>query len=185
VIADGAHVWGDRDRLGGRQNLLDNAVKFMGDQPRPRVEVGIRQDAGERVFFVRDNGVGIDVAFREKVFGLFEKLDPGSEAGWARARQAHRRAARGSGLDRAGADGRQHRLLHPRGRRQRSPWCSPREADDASLHREDRSTRLTGRMSRINLSLIHQNLGGKGAPREWPGSVRDKRHPCARRRRSS
>jgi len=81
VIADGLPtVWGDHDRLREVvQNLLDNAVKFTGDQPRPRVEIGTRQDAGERVFFVRDNGVGIDAAFREKVFGLFEKLDPDSE----------------------------------------------------------------------------------------------------------
>jgi PAS domain S-box-containing protein len=73
-------VWGDHDRLREvLQNLLDNAVKFMGDQAQPRVEIGKRSDAGEPVFFVRDNGVGVDPAFREKVFGLFEKLDPGSE----------------------------------------------------------------------------------------------------------
>jgi chemotaxis family two-component system sensor kinase Cph1 len=80
-IQDGLpSVWGDHDRLlEVVQNLLDNAVTFMGDQPRPRVEIGMRHDAGEPVFFVRDNGVGIDPAFREKVFGLFEKLDPDSE----------------------------------------------------------------------------------------------------------
>ncbi|HSD65535.1 MAG TPA: ATP-binding protein [Vicinamibacteria bacterium] len=73
-------VWGDRDRLREvLQNLIDNAVKFVGDAPRPRVEIGMRRDASERVFFVRDNGIGIDPVFREKVFGLFEKLDPGSE----------------------------------------------------------------------------------------------------------
>jgi two-component system, chemotaxis family, sensor kinase Cph1 len=81
AIADGLPtVWGDHDRLREVvQNLLDNAVKFMADQPRPRVEIGTRQDAGERVFFVRDNGVGVDAAFRERVFGLFEKLDRDSE----------------------------------------------------------------------------------------------------------
>jgi PAS domain S-box-containing protein len=81
AIEDGLPVvWGDRDRLVEvLQNLLDNAVKFAGNQPRPRVEIGMRQDEGERVFFVRDNGVGIDAAFREKVFGLFEKLDQDSE----------------------------------------------------------------------------------------------------------
>jgi chemotaxis family two-component system sensor kinase Cph1 len=73
-------VWGDRERLREvLQNLLDNAIKFMGDEPRPRVEIGMRRDAAERVFFVRDNGIGIDPVFREKVFGLFEKLDPDSE----------------------------------------------------------------------------------------------------------
>ena len=81
TIEDGLPpVWGDRDRLVEVvQNLLDNAVQFMGDEPRPRVEIGTRHSAGERVFFVRDNGVGIDAAFRERVFGLFEKLDQDSE----------------------------------------------------------------------------------------------------------
>jgi len=73
-------VWGDRARLlEVVQNLIDNAVKFMGDQERPLVEIGLRQDSPERVFFVSDNGVGIDPAFRDRVFGLFEKLDPDSE----------------------------------------------------------------------------------------------------------
>jgi signal transduction histidine kinase len=39
----------------------------------------MRRDSGERVFFVKDNGVGIDPAFHDRVFGLFEKLDPDSE----------------------------------------------------------------------------------------------------------
>jgi signal transduction histidine kinase len=51
----------------------------MGEQERPRVEIGMREQAGERVFFVRDNGIGIDPRFRDRVFGLFEKLDPDSE----------------------------------------------------------------------------------------------------------
>jgi signal transduction histidine kinase len=58
------------------QNLLENAVKFAGAQPQPRVEIGWRTDGGERVFYVRDNGAGIDAAHRERVFALFEKLDP-------------------------------------------------------------------------------------------------------------
>jgi PAS domain S-box-containing protein len=79
-IEDGPTVWGDRERLiEVVQNLLDNAVKFMGDEPHPRVAIGARTDGGEGVFFVRDNGVGIDPSFHEKVFGLFEKLDQDSE----------------------------------------------------------------------------------------------------------
>ena len=46
---------------------------------RPRIEFGLRQDGDERVFFVRDNGQGIEPRFLERVFGLFEKLDPGGE----------------------------------------------------------------------------------------------------------
>jgi chemotaxis family two-component system sensor kinase Cph1 len=73
-------VWGDRDRLREVvQNLLDNAVKFAGVGERPRVEIGVRDGDGERVFYVRDNGKGIDAAFRERVFGLFEKLERDGE----------------------------------------------------------------------------------------------------------
>ncbi len=71
-------VQGDRPRLlEVLQNLIENAVKFMGDQPRPRVEVGCLIDGAETVFFVRDNGVGIDRRYQEKIFGLFERLDAG------------------------------------------------------------------------------------------------------------
>jgi len=73
-------VWGDRARLlEVLQNLVDNAAKFMGGQPAPRIEIGVRGAGDERVLFVKDNGRGIEPRFRERVFGLFEKLDPGSE----------------------------------------------------------------------------------------------------------
>ncbi len=75
-------VSGDRLRLlEVLQNLIENATKFMGDQQAPRVEVGMRapEAAGvgqpEPVFYVRDNGIGIDPRYQEKVFGLFERLD--------------------------------------------------------------------------------------------------------------
>ncbi len=66
------------------QNLLDNAVKFMGEQAAPRIEIGVREgghprDAGQTVIFVRDNGIGIPPEYQEKVFGLFERLDIGIE----------------------------------------------------------------------------------------------------------
>lgn len=60
------------------QNLIDNAVKYLGDQTAPRVELGMEDVAGERVFFVRDNGLGIDPRHQRKVFGLFEKVNPKS-----------------------------------------------------------------------------------------------------------
>ena len=73
-------VRGDRQRLVEvLQNLLDNAAKFMGDQPEPRIEVGARRDHGQPVFFVRDNGRGIEPRYHEKVFGLFDRLDPTDE----------------------------------------------------------------------------------------------------------
>ena len=48
----------------------------MGVQAHPEIEIGHRKDDGEAVFFVRDNGVGIDPSQHEKIFGLFYRLDP-------------------------------------------------------------------------------------------------------------
>lgn len=61
------------------QNLIDNAARFMGEQSRPRVEVGCRLDGEEQVIFVRDNGIGIDPQFHDKVFRIFEKLDSAAD----------------------------------------------------------------------------------------------------------
>lgn len=61
------------------QNLIENAIKYMGEQSAPRVEIGVRQDGNEEVFFVRDNGIGIEPRFHEGIFGLFNKLDANSE----------------------------------------------------------------------------------------------------------
>ena len=80
LTAEPIILHGDRPRLVEVfQNLLDNAIKFMGDQPSPSVEIGTEQIGGSAVFFVRDNGVGIDPRHHAKLFGLFEKLDPHSE----------------------------------------------------------------------------------------------------------
>jgi len=71
---------GDRHRLAEIwQNLVENACKFMGDQKEPRVEIGVETRGAETVFFVRDNGIGIDPRYHAKVFNLFEKLDPRAE----------------------------------------------------------------------------------------------------------
>jgi len=71
---------GDRVRLVEVfQNLVDNAMKFMGEQAAPLVEIGAEQADGELALFVRDNGAGIDARHAGKLFGLFEKLDPKSE----------------------------------------------------------------------------------------------------------
>ncbi len=68
---------GDRPRLREVfQNLIDNAVKFMGDQPAPQVEIGVEERNGAPVLFVRDNGMGIDPRHQQRLFGLFEKLNP-------------------------------------------------------------------------------------------------------------
>ncbi|WP_049750136.1 PAS domain-containing sensor histidine kinase [Syntrophomonas wolfei] len=73
-------VQGDRRRIAEVvQNLLENAIKFMGDNERPRIEIGYFPGEGECVFFIKDNGIGIEAKYREKVFGLFDKLDQSTE----------------------------------------------------------------------------------------------------------
>jgi len=57
-------------------NLIENSVKFLGDEPRPRIRIGAETDGGMPVFFVQDNGIGIDPRYLERIFNLFEKLNP-------------------------------------------------------------------------------------------------------------
>jgi PAS domain S-box-containing protein len=73
------HVYADGPRLMEVwQNLIENAAKFMGDQPNPQIEIGQAGTSkdGLPIFFVRDNGIGIDPKFEDRIFGLFDKLDP-------------------------------------------------------------------------------------------------------------
>ena len=69
-------VWGDQVRLlEVFQNLIDNAVKFMGDEPDPRVEVSARLCDGMVLCSVRDNGIGIAPEYHKNIFGLFNRLN--------------------------------------------------------------------------------------------------------------
>lgn len=85
VARDMPIVFGDRRRLCEVwENLIGNAVKFVGTQPHPRVTVGVRHAGSpsperEWTFFIRDNGFGIDPHYHDRIFTLFEKLDPHSE----------------------------------------------------------------------------------------------------------
>ncbi len=73
-------TFGDRPRLlEVLQNLIDNAVKFMGEQKEPRVVVGSRRDGEAIVYYVRDNGAGIDPRYQKRVFDLFERFDQETE----------------------------------------------------------------------------------------------------------
>jgi signal transduction histidine kinase/ligand-binding sensor domain-containing protein len=73
-------VLGDRARLlEVLQNLIENAVKFMGEQAQPRVRIAaLRQGEGALVS-VEDNGRGVEARYVEKIFELFERLDTGTE----------------------------------------------------------------------------------------------------------
>jgi signal transduction histidine kinase len=69
-------VFGDRLRLlEVLQNLIDNAVKYMGDQAEPRVEIGWRRDGNETICYLCDNGIGIEPRYHDTIFGLFDQLD--------------------------------------------------------------------------------------------------------------
>lgn len=55
-------------------NLITNAIKFMGDQKEPRVEIGGSRQEGFVEFYVKDNGIGIDPQYQNLVFGVFQRL---------------------------------------------------------------------------------------------------------------
>ncbi|HLO31613.1 MAG TPA: PAS domain S-box protein [Anaerolineales bacterium] len=78
IDGDLPSVYGDRPRLVEvLQNLLDNAAKFVGDQSEPRIEIGRNgEEEGKHIFYVRDNGMGIAPEHYDRIFGLFNKLDP-------------------------------------------------------------------------------------------------------------
>jgi PAS domain S-box-containing protein len=55
-------------------NLIGNAFKFTRHRDRPVVEIGAREEAEENVYFVRDNGVGFDLRYSNRLFGVFQRL---------------------------------------------------------------------------------------------------------------
>ena len=64
-------------------NLIENSMKYMGSQAYLEIEIGQRIDGKDRIFFVRDNGIGIDPNQHDKVFELFYKVDKKSEGSGA------------------------------------------------------------------------------------------------------
>ncbi len=80
IAAGDQLLYGDRQRLREVfENLLDNAVKYLGSQPAPAITIGTRFETDEIVYYVQDNGVGVAPQYQEKIFDLFEKLDPAVE----------------------------------------------------------------------------------------------------------
>jgi PAS domain S-box-containing protein len=58
-------------------NLIDNAAKFGGNSPR--VEIGCKDVGKHWMVYVEDNGIGIEPQYHDKIFGLFDRLDPVAE----------------------------------------------------------------------------------------------------------
>ncbi|MCW5806678.1 MAG: response regulator [Deltaproteobacteria bacterium] len=75
VIPDELEDAADPNLLGiVLDNLLGNAWKFTGKRDVPRIELGATARDGARAYFVRDNGVGFDMAHADKLFGVFQRL---------------------------------------------------------------------------------------------------------------
>ncbi|GAC1396292.1 MAG: hypothetical protein NVSMB65_15450 [Chloroflexota bacterium] len=100
-IAEGLTATGDAPLLRAVvDNLLGNAWKFTSGRPTARITVGVRQDAGETIYFVRDDGAGFDMAYADKLFGAFQRLHtvrefPGTGIGLATVQRIiHRHGGR-------------------------------------------------------------------------------------------
>lgn len=100
-IASDLLVQGDRKLLRiALENLIGNAWKFTSKKEIARVEVGIQDDSGEKIYFIRDNGAGFDMIYKDKLFGVFQRLHittdyPGTGIGLATVqRMIHRHGGR-------------------------------------------------------------------------------------------
>ncbi len=79
IVADNLKAYGDASLLHiALQNLIDNAWKYTCKQPAARIELGMNKTADEDVYFIKDNGAGFDMAYKDKLFAAFHRLH-GSE----------------------------------------------------------------------------------------------------------
>ena len=75
IIEPGLYVHGDKILLGQMlDNLIGNAWKYAGRRGCARIELGREAGSGRRAFYLRDNGVGFDMAYVDKLFGAFQRL---------------------------------------------------------------------------------------------------------------
>jgi light-regulated signal transduction histidine kinase (bacteriophytochrome) len=80
VIQPGLNANGDPRLLEiALTNLLGNAFKFTSKTPQAHIQFGQTEMEGQRTFFVRDNGVGFDMALAKKLFGAFQRMHKTSD----------------------------------------------------------------------------------------------------------
>ncbi|MGZ4038291.1 MAG: sensor histidine kinase [Bacteroidia bacterium] len=60
-------------------NLISNAIKYSSLKEKPVVEIGVKGEQGEQAYYVSDNGAGFDMAFYNKLFGVFQRLHDANE----------------------------------------------------------------------------------------------------------
>jgi len=76
----GPTLSGERDKfMQIWQQLIENSAKYMGAQKNPTIDVGVEQADQEVLFYVCDNGIGIEEQYQGRIFGLFDQLDNTSE----------------------------------------------------------------------------------------------------------
>jgi light-regulated signal transduction histidine kinase (bacteriophytochrome) len=74
-IAAGIHGWGDAHLIDiALDNLLGNAWKYTGKTDKAHIEFGLTKKNGKMIYLVRDNGVGFDMKYVDKLFGSFQRL---------------------------------------------------------------------------------------------------------------
>ena len=76
-------VYGEKKRLVQvMENLLSNAIKYIGkENPSPKIEVGVQEQDDQKVIFVKDNGIGIEKTYFEKIFQVFQRLPAAKKIG--------------------------------------------------------------------------------------------------------
>jgi signal transduction histidine kinase len=97
IDVNGATVLADASGLAqSLRNYLDNAIKFTGKVAEPCIEVGSKESAESCLLWVRDNGIGFDMKYHDRIFDIFQRLHvsddyPGTGIGLAIVRKAMER----------------------------------------------------------------------------------------------